>query len=40
MFKHVIESKERTIDNDLRRQARGANPIDTTTKVERAARGK
>lgn len=40
MFRHVIESKERTIDNDLRRQARVANPIHTTSKLERAGRGK
>jgi len=40
MFRHVIESKERTISNDVRRQASGANPIHTASKLERAGRGK
>ena len=40
MFDHVIESKERTIDNDLRRQARLTQNLAVAAKQERAKRGK
>ena len=40
MFKHVMESKERTIDNDLRRQARLTQNLALASKQERAKRGK
>jgi phosphonate utilization transcriptional regulator len=42
MFDHVIESKERTIENDLRRQARGQAPQASNasiTDIERPKRG-
>jgi phosphonate utilization transcriptional regulator len=39
MFEHVMESKERTIENDLRRQARRGQPTtDKTGKTARADR--
>lgn len=40
MFKHVIQSKERTIDNDLRRQARQATKPDGATPKESTHRDK
>jgi phosphonate utilization transcriptional regulator len=35
MYDHVMESKERTIENDLRRQARGAQAPGKASRVER-----
>ena len=40
MFRHVIESKERTIGNDLRRQARLAANPDVSTHKESTQRDK